>query len=53
MTSKVDSGDIISSKKFRIEDTDTAYTVDLKSLIYGFEMYKAYILRMIRQNLLK
>ena len=53
MTSKVDSGDIISSKKFRIEDTDTAYTVDLKSLIYGFEMYEIYILRMIRQNLLK
>lgn len=53
MTSKVDSGDIISSKKFRIEDTDTAYTVDLKSLIYGFEMYETYILRMIRQNSIK
>lgn len=53
MTNKVDSGDIISSKKFRIEDTDTAYTVDLKSLIYGFEMYEKHILRMIRQNSIK
>ena len=50
MTSKIDSGDILSSKDFRIEDTDTAYTVDLKSLIYGFEMYETHILRMIRQN---
>ena len=40
----------MEQKKFRIQDTDTAYTVDLKSLIYGFEMYETHILRKIRQN---
>ena len=40
MTNNIDTGDILSSKNFKIEKMDTAYAVDLKALMYGFEMYE-------------
>ena len=50
MTTKIDTGNILSFKNFNIDKSDTAYSVDLKSLYFGYKIFEKKILKIIRVN---
>ena len=50
MTKKIDTGNILSFKNFDIDKSDTAYSVDLKSLYFGYKIFEKDIIKIIKTN---
>ena len=53
MNIEIDKGNILSYKNFKIEDNDTSYSVDLKSLYYGFNIFVKDIFKLIKKKKIK
>lgn len=50
MSENIDTGNILSFKNFKIENEDTSYSIDLKSLYYGFNLFKKDIFKYIKKK---
>jgi methionyl-tRNA formyltransferase len=50
MNTEIDKGNILSFKNFKIEDEDTSYSVDLKSLFHGFNLFVNDIFKLIKKK---
>ncbi len=46
----IDTGKIIKKKIFKIEEEDTSYSVDLKSLFFGLQMFKNIAINLINKK---
>ena len=43
ITKKIDAGDIVASKKFKIKKNDTSYSLDIRSILIGIKLFKTLI----------
>ncbi len=50
MNKNIDVGNILSFKNFKIDNDDTSYSIDLKSLYYGYNLFEKDIFRYIKKN---
>lgn len=48
---EIDTGDIIASKKFVINKNDTGYTLDLKGVKIGLELFEEIIIKLVRNKI--
>tara|TARA_Y100001970_G_C14259925_1_gene879566 strand:+ start:23249 stop:24226 length:978 start_codon:yes stop_codon:yes gene_type:complete len=48
---KIDTGDILEERKFRIKNNDTAYNIDAKGVIIGLKLFNKILIDLKKNNL--